>query len=316
MMFNDLIDDASRRACVACERVRRLDGMVAREYAKTTERTTGEIARLGDTLGNAESLSVDDLMSAAKSLTQAGDRLVKNTLADIDIGRASRAVSATTAALKRIGVKVPGIVQDAGAVLGTAERVGQKLSSALTNARGALDRVDRSLMAAFGGPSPLPPEISTTALTRADLRVPPTSSFANAHLMILSTMEVPSESFFFNLSTAAYDSLRRQTSYNIASQDRLTRLPALQAVSKGEDTITVSGVVITKKSGASQMNRLREIGFRMVPVMLTTGYGEAFGQFYLSRIEEDQGGLFPDGMPRKQLFTLEFQRYGEDYSNV
>ena len=24
----------------------------------------------------------------------------------------------------------------------------------------------------------------------------------------------------------------------------------------------------------------------------------------------------PDGMPRKQTFTLEFQRYGEDYQNV
>jgi len=102
----------------------------------------------------------------------------------------------------------------------------------------------------------------------------------------------------------------------VATQDRLTRLPALQAVSKGGDSITVSGAIVTKKSGASQMNRLRDIGFRMVPVMLTTGYGESFGQFYISRIEEDQDGLFPDGMPRKQSFTLEFQRYGEDYSNL
>ena len=34
------------------------------------------------------------------------------------------------------------------------------------------------------------------------------------------------------------------------------------------------------------------------------------------RIEEEQSGLFADGMPRKQQFTLEFQRYGEDYQNI
>ena len=46
-MFNNLIDDASRRVCTACERVRRLEGMVTKEALQTTERTAGQIARLG-----------------------------------------------------------------------------------------------------------------------------------------------------------------------------------------------------------------------------------------------------------------------------
>jgi phage protein U len=54
----------------------------------------------------------------------------------------------------------------------------------------------------------------------------------------------------------------------------------------------------------------------MLPVNLTSGYGENFGRWYLARIEEEQSGLFTDGMPRKQQFTLEFQRYGEDYQNI
>lgn len=318
-MFNNLIDDASRRVCTACERVRQLEGMVTKEALQTTERTAGQIARLGDTFGKLESLSVDDLKSAATSFTQAGDRLVKNVLGGIDAGRAARAVSAAKSALNRMSIKVPSIIQEAGTIIGTAAsavKIGQSLSSAVSGASSALTRVDQSLSAAFGGGVSLPPEIELTARSLSGLSAAPNSMFSSAHLLILVTMDIPAESFYFNLSTAGYDSLRRQTSYNVATQDRLTRLPALQAVSKGGDSITVSGAIVTKKSGASQMNRLRDIGFRMVPVMLTTGYGESFGQFYISRIEEDQDGLFPDGMPRKQSFTLEFQRYGEDYSNL
>ncbi|MGQ0711184.1 MAG: phage tail protein [Rhodoferax sp.] len=313
-MFNSLIDDASKRACTACERVRRLEGMVTKESLQTVERTAGQIARLGDTFGKLESLSVDDLKFSASAFTQAGDLLVKNTLGGINHDRARRAVSAATSALQRIGIKVPGIVQDANTIMG-AMKLGEQLSASLGSAQSAVARVDKSLSAAFGSRAPLLPEIELTARKASGGRAPnPTSS--TAHLLILVTMDTPSESFYFNLTATGYDSLRRQTSYNVASQDRLTRLPALQAVSKGGDTITVSGAIFTKKSGASQMNRLREIGFRMVPVMLTTGYGEALGQWYLSRIDEDQDGLFPDGMPRKQTFTLEFQRYGEDYSNL
>lgn len=320
-MFNNLIDSASKRVCTACERVRRLEGMVIKEALQTTERTAGQIARIVDTFGNLESLSVDDLKLAETAVTQAGDKLVKNVLGGINAGRAARAVSAAMSSINMIGIKVPNIIHESGSIIGigtaaSAVNIGQSLSSVVGGVSSALAQVDQSLSAAFGGGVSLPPEIELTARSLYGISDAPNSMFSSAHLLILVTMDVPAESFYFNLSTAGYNSLRRQTNYNVATQDRLTRMPALQAVSKGADSITVSGVIFTKKSGASQMNRLRDIGFRMVPVMLTTGYGESFGQFYISRIEEDQDGVFPDGMPRKQSFTLEFQRYGEDYSNV
>ncbi|GLK59519.1 hypothetical protein GCM10017624_16760 [Azotobacter vinelandii] len=34
-----------------------------------------------------------------------------------------------------------------------------------------------------------------------------------------------------------------------------------------------------------------------------------------AQIDEEQGSLMPDGAPRKQTFTLEFRRYGDDYAN-
>lgn len=61
---------------------------------------------------------------------------------------------------------------------------------------------------------------------------------------------------------------------------------------------------------------MRAIGDRMLPVQLTTGYGEVLGRWYLQAVEEEQEALMSDGVPRKQTFSLEFGRYGEDYKNV
>lgn len=319
-MFNELIDDAAQRVCTACERVRRLDGMVAREARSTSGRSAGETVRLADTYANIERLATGDLSAATAVLLDAGNMLSKNVLGGIDAGRASRAVSASRSGVMSMSGWVPNIIQDAAEILGSASPspgIGTSLSQAVGSVGGVLGRVSQSITAAFGGAALLPPEIELTALNAGYLSAAPaTSSFSNAHLLILVTMDTPAESFYFNLTTAGYDSLRRQTRYNIASQDRLTRRPALQAVSKGAESITVSGAIFTKTAGGKHMNRLRDIGFRMAPLMLTTGYGEALGQWYLANIDEDQEALFPDGVPRKQTFNLEFQRYGEDYQDI
>lgn len=105
--------------------------------------------------------------------------------------------------------------------------------------------------------------------------------------------------------------------YRVASQERLNRQEALQAVSEGGETITLSGVVFPSLgSGTKQINRLRAIGGRMKPVQLTTGDGEVLGRWLLQSIEEEQDALLVDGMPRKQTFSVEFGRYGEDFKNV
>jgi phage protein U len=149
------------------------------------------------------------------------------------------------------------------------------------------------------------------------------ASGATPHLMTLASDA--GDTFHFNLSTAAFDKLRRTTKYRVASQERLNRQEALQAVSQGGETITLSGVVFAA-SGASgggggrvgmrQIDALRAIGNRMVPVQLTTGYGEVLGRWYLQGVDEEQEALMSDGAPRKQTFSLEFGRYGEDYKNL
>lgn len=110
--------------------------------------------------------------------------------------------------------------------------------------------------------------------------------------------------------------MRRQKRYNTPTQDRLTRQPAAQAVGTGSETLTVSGAIFLAAHGAGHLDQLRILGDALNPVTLTTGYGEALGRWYIASIEEEQHYFFSDGAPRKQTFTLEFTRYGDDYQNL
>ena len=321
-MINDLIDTAARRVCDACEKSRRLDGMISQ--ADDAARSAPRLLRLADTFGQREADAVGDVDAAQVALSKAGGLLAQGVI-DATGARLARAVGSIESNVERLTSLAEKISDGAVGlsgddIEGAIGKIGGKLGDAVGAMSGTFDRLQTALTKALvpAIPSLLPANIELTTLTPNDLSAGfmagmKDASSSSAHLLVLSG---GGKSFYFNLSTAAYDKLRRQTSYNVAAQDRLTRRPALQAVSKGGDSITVSGAVFTRKSGAGQLEKLRQIGFKMAPLMLTTGYGEVLGQWYLQRIEEEQDGLFADGMPRKQTFSLEFERYGEDYSDL
>ncbi|MEW4338499.1 phage tail protein [Chromobacterium vaccinii] len=171
-----------------------------------------------------------------------------------------------------------------------------------------------SQVKALAGKGPLPAVMSSGALLAgmAPMLSPPIGG--GGFLLEISTER--GGRFQFALRRASYDSLVRDTSFNIADQDRLTRRPAEQAVAKGKDSITLKGAIYLAQHGAGHVDALRAIGDALEPVTLTTGYGEHLGRWYLTRVQEEQSHLFADGAPRKQAFSLEFTRYGEDYRNV
>ena len=134
---------------------------------------------------------------------------------------------------------------------------------------------------------------------------------------MLLPLAANAQPFYFNLGTAAFDALQRTTAYRWASQERLGRRPALQAVGMGEEKLTLKGVIFPSfKGGLKQLDHLRAIGGRLVPMSLTTGYGLALGNWCLSTITEEQGAFLQGGIPRKQTFSLEFSRYGDDMQNI
>lgn len=137
------------------------------------------------------------------------------------------------------------------------------------------------------------------------------------HLLILQPLQTNAQPFYFNLDTAAFDELRRQTEFRWASQERLSRRPAQQAVGMGEEKLSLKGAIFPRfKGGLKQLDVLRSIGARLLPLSLTTGYGFVLGTWCLRRLDEEQGALLAGGIPRKQTFTLEFTRYGDDMQNV
>ncbi|GFZ69525.1 phage tail protein [Pseudomonas amygdali pv. eriobotryae] len=159
--------------------------------------------------------------------------------------------------------------------------------------------------------------------------VVPTSSFAAQktpaveavkpfeHLLILQPLSAKTEPYYFNLDTAAFDELSRSSDFRWASQERLTRRPAQQFIGTGEDSLSLKGAVFPNfKGGIKQLDTLRGIAALGVPLALTTGYGAVMGNWCLKKIQEDQSALMRGGIPRKQAFTLEFTRYGDDMQNV
>lgn len=137
------------------------------------------------------------------------------------------------------------------------------------------------------------------------------------HLLIIQSQAPNTQPYYFNLDTAAFEELRRQTAFRWAGQERLSRSIAQQAVGQGEDKISIKGVIYPgHKGGLKQLDTLRSIGRNLQALSLVTGYGEVLGNWCLLSVEEEQSSLLAGGIPRKQSFSLEFVSYGDDLQNV
>ncbi|WP_223879096.1 phage tail protein [Chitinimonas arctica] len=303
MALVQAIGQAATRAAAAAGRV----GLVAAKLAQDP----GQGAAMLQSVGGQ---AVSDIQAATSGLSQL--RGTEQTLADTDrsaMGRAYGALDNAVVAIQDKGGRIVAAVSQASSA---TQQIAKQLAEAGQALKQANTRAQQQHPLAAG---PVPTATPSPTTQRAATTSPFTGATGPAsHLLILTA---PSGTFYFNLSTAAHDSVKRQTAYNVASQDRLTRRPALQAVSQGGETITLSGAIFTAANfgtgapGIGQLNRLRKIGYALEPVTLTTGFGEVLGRWYLTKIDEEQAGLLANGAPRKQTFTLEFQRYGEDYTN-
>lgn len=124
----------------------------------------------------------------------------------------------------------------------------------------------------------------------------------------------------FHQSTRSFDRAKRSTDYNWATVDRMgpTRRPAKQYVGPGEDKVTLEGVIFGTYNpggeyvGGRQLDELHERASEGSPYLLQDGNGLVWGMFCLVNIDEE-GSIFIDtGAPRKQAYTLTFERYGID----
>ena len=278
---------------------------------------------------------MEQLQSGFKSLVQAGEA-GRHSIDDM-VGPVNGAIGEITGAADELS-SIPGVPPGVGEKLQRVMRginaaqakVGTVLAtySKATRALSAVDERLGTLKEQAARASTAINQIAGKVSPRL-ANILPTSALApNAtplaeavkpfpHLLILQPLQANAQPFYFNLDTAAFNELRRQTEFRWASQERLSRRPAQQAVGVGEDKLSLKGVIFpTFKGGLKQLDILRSIGGQLLPLNLTTGYGVVLGTWCLRSMDEEQGALLAGGIPRKQTVSLEFSRYGDDMQNV
>ncbi|MGP3789411.1 phage tail protein [Pseudomonas sp. B392_1p] len=196
-----------------------------------------------------------------------------------------------------------------------ASRVATEVSQRVTAMNEQVGKLKQAVNAVTGKTSPTKSDIQSTAAlgegaTPAPAAVPPFP-----HLLI-ATPHGGGQPFYFNLDTLAFNELMRQSDYKWVGQERLTRRAAQQAVGLGDEKMTLKGAVFPQwRGGLGQLEALRALAARLVPLDLVTGAGHVLGAWCLRSIQEDQSALLRGGIPRKQGFSLEFVRYGDDVQN-
>lgn len=278
---------------------------------------------------------MEQLQSSVKSLAAAGEtgrRSLDGMIAPVD-GAISE-LSGAASELEGIPFVGPAVGEKLQRVMrgvtAAQAKVGQVVSvySAATRAASQIDkrlgalkeqagRAATAINNIAGKVSPSLSGILPTGAFAADATPASEAVKPFPHLMIMQPRDPKQQPYFFNLDTAAFDELRRSSAFRWASQERLTRRPAQQAIGMGDEKLTLKGAIFPGfRGGIEQLDTLRTLGGKLQPMTLTTGYGDVLGTWCMTSVEEEQSALLAGGIPRKQGFTLEFVRYGDDMQNV
>jgi len=115
--------------------------------------------------------------------------------------------------------------------------------------------------------------------------------------------------FVFSLPTAAYQDFQRQTAWRHPSNNRVGAAPVRQYLGKGDDTITLSGLIVPEISGQRlSLDTLRLMGDSGKAWPLVEGTGRIYGLWIIESLSETSTLFFADGAPRRIEFSLTLQR--------
>lgn len=130
--------------------------------------------------------------------------------------------------------------------------------------------------------------------------------------MFIRTMMILGE-FRFEVSTAAYQSLRRTQTFRWPAQQRLGRTPALQYTGPEAGSIELSGTIYPLVwGGLRQVQEMAAMAGRGEPLELISGLGEVLGRWCILDVSETGTIFTGNGQPQRIEFSLKLQFYGED----
>lgn len=120
--------------------------------------------------------------------------------------------------------------------------------------------------------------------------------------------------FRFAMDTATYQELTRTHAYRWATQSRLAHRPAQQFIGVGEETLELSDIMVYPQTAEDlqPLEPLREAAEHGEPLLLVDGLGFVWGLYVMLRIQEGHTFFLPNGVPRKQTFSLSLKHYGEE----
>ena len=111
--------------------------------------------------------------------------------------------------------------------------------------------------------------------------------------------------FVFSLRTASYQELQRVTNWRHPPNSRVGDSPAYQFIGKGEDVITLKGVIYHELTGSRvTLDMLRQMGDTGKAYTLIEGTGKIYGLVIINDLDETKTYFFKDGAARKTEFTL------------
>ena len=118
--------------------------------------------------------------------------------------------------------------------------------------------------------------------------------------------------FVFDVKTAPYQQLQRQTAWRLAKIDRVGARPLYQFIGSDEDTITLSGTLMPEITGGRvTLDGLRQMANTGKAWPLIEGTGQFYGNWTITSISEDASVHMRDGMPRRIDFSLQITRVDE-----
>lgn len=119
--------------------------------------------------------------------------------------------------------------------------------------------------------------------------------------------------FVFSLSTAAYQELQRQTEWRHASNNRIGAVPARQFLGRGDDTITLPGVILPELAGSGlSLDAIRLMANTGKAWPMVEGSGRIYGLWVIESLSETKTIFFRDGTPRRIEFSLSLKRIDDD----
>lgn len=119
--------------------------------------------------------------------------------------------------------------------------------------------------------------------------------------------------FVFGMESLPYQKFLHDIEWRHPASGRVGKRPARQFAGVGDETITLSGVLLPEISGGDlSLDLIRYMGDTGEQWPLIEGTGRVYGFFILDKLSVTKELFFKDGKARRMEFTLNLVRVGDD----